>query len=157
MRCSSETVAHRSGDGRMIKYQHMDTPSLLQGKKILFVEDDTFFAEIMSLKLKGTGCEVHPITDAEHVLPALVSEKPDAVILDIMLPGGMDGFSLLQKIKEDPAHAHIPIIILSNLSREEDIEKGMKLGAFKYMTKAHVTPKDVVSCLEEAIKSAPVH
>ncbi len=135
----------------------MDTPSLLQGKKVLFVEDDTFFAEIMSLKLKGTGCEVYPITDGEHVFPALASQKPDVVILDIMLPGGMDGFAVLQKIKADPAYAHIPVIIMSNLSREEDMEKGMKSGAFRYMTKAHVTPKEVVSCLEEAIKSTPAH
>ncbi len=131
----------------------MSEKGSLEGKKILFVEDDEFFADIMTMKLKGSGCEVRHVADGDSVFPAISKEKPDVMILDIMLPGGMDGYAIIEKLKADPVNGKIPIIILSNLSREEDIEKGMKLGAFKYMTKAHVTPNDVVGSLQEAIAS----
>lgn len=131
----------------------MDDKEWMQGKKILFVEDDEFFASIISLKLNGLGCVVSNVPNAEFAFAALQKEKPDLMILDIMLPGEMDGFAILEKMKADPELKDIPVVILSNLGRTEDIEKGMKLGAYQYLAKARVSPTDVMDSLEKALST----
>ncbi len=132
---------------------HMDDKIWLKGRKILFVEDDQFFADIISMKLRGYECVVSNVPNAELTLASLKKEKPDLIILDLMLPGEMDGFGILEKLKADPNFRDIPVVILSNLGRAEDIEKGMRLGANKYLTKAHVTTSDVIDSLESALGS----
>jgi DNA-binding response OmpR family regulator len=67
----------------------------------------------------------------------------DLVILDIVLPH-MDGWGILKKIKEDPKNQSLPVVILSNLGQKEEVEKGLNLGAIKYLIKAHYTPSQVV-------------
>lgn len=131
----------------------MDDKIWLKGRKILFVEDDQFFADIISMKLRGYECVVSNVPNAELTLASLKKEKPDLIILDLMLPGEMDGFGILEKLKADPNFRDIPVVILSNLGRAEDIEKGMRLGANKYLTKAHVTTSDVIDSLESALGS----
>lgn len=68
----------------------------------------------------------------------------------------MDGFAILEKIKADPDFKDIPVIILSNLSQPEDIEKGIRLGAFRYLTKALVTPTEIVESIESALSTKPL-
>ncbi|HDL75131.1 MAG TPA: response regulator, partial [bacterium] len=68
---------------------------------------------------------------------------PDVVLLDIVLPS-MDGWEILKRIKEDKIFKDLKVIILSNLSQKEEIERGLKLGAIKYIIKAHHTPSEIV-------------
>ncbi|MDP2930741.1 MAG: response regulator [bacterium] len=110
--------------------------------KILIVEDDRFLRELIGKKLDVEGYQVCEAIDGEQGVRAAKSEKPDLVLLDLILPG-IDGFEVLSRIKQDIETKQIPVIILSNLGQKEDIEKGFNLGAADYLIKAHFTPKEV--------------
>ena len=112
-------------------------------QKILIIEDDRFLRELMSKKLVGEGYQISEATDGEEGIRSVKSEKPDLVLLDLILPG-IDGFEVLTRIKQDPEIAQIPVIVLSNLGQKEDIERGIKLGAVDYLIKAHFTPGEIV-------------
>lgn len=127
--------------------------SVLTGKKVLYIEDDGFFADIMSTKLGEKGCKMRLATTGAQALEELAKEVPDIAVLDLMLPGGMDGFAVLEKMKSDDRTKGVPVVILSNLDGLEDVEKGMKLGAFRYLTKSSVTPSQVVIDLEAALNA----
>jgi DNA-binding response OmpR family regulator len=73
------------------------------------------------------------------------------VLLDLILPG-IDGFQVLAQIKNEPALAKIPVIILSNLGQKEDIEKGINLGASDYLIKAHFTPNEIIEKIRAVLK-----
>lgn len=111
-------------------------------KKILIVEDDKFLRELMAQKILKEGYDVLEAMDGEEGLKVIREEKPDLVLLDLLLPI-MDGFELLAKIKEDAVLSKIPIIVLSNLGQKEDVEKALSLGAKDYMVKAHFTPTEI--------------
>ncbi len=129
----------------------MDTIASLEGKKVLHIEDDAFFLDIMSSKLGEKGCHLISATSGELALELLLKELPDVIVLDLMLPGGVDGFAVLESIKGKSETKGIPVVILSNLDRLEDVERGMKLGAFRYLTKSSVSPSEVVKNLESAL------
>ncbi len=112
-------------------------------KKILVIEDDKFLRELISQKLLHEGYDIAEAVDGEKGLEAVEKEKPDLVLLDLILPG-LDGFEVLTKIKENPAVSQIPVIILSNLGQKDDIEKGLKMGAKDYLIKAHFTPAEII-------------
>lgn len=119
--------------------------------KILFIEDDKFLAEILTKKLTDEKFEVTIALDAEEGLKKLKKEKPDLILLDLILPG-MHGFEFLAKIKKNPQTQTIPVIILSNLGQKEEIEKGLSLGANDFLIKAHQTPKEIVEKVRQFIK-----
>lgn len=119
--------------------------------KVLIVEDDKFLRELISQKLSKEGYNPIPAVDGEEGVKKAKEEKPDIILLDLILPG-VDGFEVLTKIKEDPATSSIPVIILSNLGAKEDIERGMKLGAADYMIKAHFTPSEIIEKIKSIIK-----
>ena len=113
-------------------------------KKILLIEDDKFLRELMVKKLLTMDYDVTSAVDGESGLSMIKEVKPDVVLLDLILPG-INGFEVLEKAKQDPEIADIPVIILSNLGQKEDIERGQKLGAADFMIKAHFTPQEVVN------------
>ena len=116
--------------------------------KILIIEDDKFLRELIVMKLKKESYDVLDAVDGEEGIKKIREEKPDIILLDLILPG-IDGFEVLSQIKSDPTVSSIPVIILSNLGQREDIERGLTLGATDYMIKAHFTPGEIV----EKIKS----
>ena len=120
-------------------------------KKILIVEDDKFLRELISQKLLKEGYDISEAVDGEKGLKAIKDEKPDLVLLDLILPG-MDGFEVLMKIKEDSSLTQVPIIILSNLGQKDDIERGLKLGAIDYLIKAHFTPGEIIEKIKGVLK-----
>ncbi len=124
----------------------------LKGKKIMWVEDDQFLNDIIARKLSLTGCVFFHSTEGEGALKKISEEMPDIVMLDIIL-SGMDGFEILRRIKSDPKTKHIPVILLSNLGQDSDIEKGKKLGAVRFMIKATVTPNEIISQIKEVLTS----
>lgn len=120
-------------------------------KKILIIEDDKFLRELIAQKIVKEGYDISEAIDGEEGIKKIKEEKPDMVLLDLILPG-MDGFEVLSKMKEDPFLAQIPVIILSNLGQKDDIEKGLKLGAADYLIKAHFTPGEIIEKIKTILK-----
>lgn len=119
-------------------------------QKILVVEDDKFLRELISQKLAKEGYNVCEAVDGEDGVKKIKQEKPDLVLLDLILPG-IDGFEVLSQTKEDSEVSKIPVIILSNLGQREDIERGLKLGAVDYLIKAHFTPGEIIEKVKKAL------
>lgn len=121
-------------------------------KHILLIEDDPFLVDIYTTKFKRANLEVEVATDGEEALAKLKAKTPDLVVLDLVLPR-IDGWEILSKIKANPKLKNLKVVVLSNLGRKEEVEKGLKLGATKYLIKAHYTPSQVVEevkrCLEK--------
>lgn len=121
------------------------------GKKILIIEDDKFLRELISRKLKDEEFEIAEAVDGEEGLKKIKEEKPDLILLDLILPN-IDGFEVLSRMKEDPKITAIPVIILSNLGQKEEVERGLKLGAADYLIKAHFTPGEIVEKIKNVMK-----
>ena len=109
----------------------------------LLIEDDKFLRELIIQKLGKEGFEVVEAPEGEGGLVKMKEEKPDLVLLDLILPG-IDGFEVLHRAKEDAELKGIPVIILSNLGQKDDVQKGVDLGAVDYLIKAHFTPGEIV-------------
>jgi len=120
-------------------------------KKILIIEDDKFLRKVINKKLSKEGYLVVEAIDGEKGLEAIEGEKPDLILLDLILPG-MDGFEVLAKMKKESSLSRIPVIILSNLGEKEEIDKGFKMGATDYLVKAHLIPGEIVNRIETALK-----
>ncbi len=119
-------------------------------KKILLVEDDPFLIDIYTSKLEKEGFSVKISESGEDCFKKIKQEKPDLILLDIILPK-IDGWKVLKKIKSDEKLKNIKIIILSNLYQKEDIEKGLSLGADKYLIKANYDPKEVIEEIKKIL------
>ncbi len=104
-------------------------------EKILIIEDDKFLLKLYSDKLRREGFEVLESLRGKEGLNKIFTEKPDLVILDLILPG-INGFEVLSEIKLNPKTKNIPVIILTNLGQQSDIRKGLELGAAAYLVKA---------------------
>lgn len=121
-----------------------------QKKKILVVEDDRTLARLYAAKLEKSGYEVAVAFDGEEGLEKVVSFQPDVVLLDIIIPK-LDGFAVLERMKQDPKAAHIAVILLTNLGQDEDVSKGKKLGARDYLVKSQFTPSEIVQKMEAVL------
>lgn len=111
--------------------------------KILLIEDDVFLSNIYSKKFESEGFEVLVALDGEKGIRLALSKNPDLILLDLLLPG-IDGFEVLRGIKEDEQAKNIPVLLLTNLSQKEDIQKGLALGADDYLIKTHFMPSEIV-------------
>jgi DNA-binding response OmpR family regulator len=120
-------------------------------KNILIVEDDKILRELISRKLEKENYRISAAIDGEEGLKKVKEEKPDIVLLDLILPG-IDGFEVLERIKQDLEINKIPVVILSNLGQKEEIEKGLKLGATDYLIKAHFTLSEIVEKIRTILK-----
>ena len=115
--------------------------------KILLVEDDAMLRDVYRTKLLEAGFEVEVAEDGEKALSHLQESVPDAVILDVVLPY-KDGWEVLYGLRDMPSCENIPVLMLSNLGQKEEVEKGLALGASKYLIKAHFTPAEIVEELQ---------
>jgi len=121
-------------------------------KKILIVEDDPFLIDIYTTKFKEAGFNVEVASDGEEGLKKISNEeKFDLLVLDIVLPK-VDGWEILKEIKSNEKLKKIKIVVLSNLGQKGEVEKGLKLGATKYLIKAHYTPSEVVAEIKQLLK-----
>ncbi len=121
------------------------------GKKILIVEDDKMIATMYETKLKQSEHDVIIADNGSQGLDLAVKEKPDLVLLDVILPQ-MDGFSVLRELRLNPNTKETPIIMLTNLGTSEDQEKGTQMGATDYWVKAQMTPAQVSDKVNELLK-----
>ncbi len=118
--------------------------------KILVIEDDKFLRELITQKLKREGYDVREAVDGEDGVKKVTEEKPDIILLDLILPG-IDGFEVLSKIKDNPERKDVPVVILSNLGQKDDVERGLKLGAVDFLIKAHFTPGEIIEKVEAVL------
>ena len=111
--------------------------------KILIIEDDEFLRKLLSKKLQENKHEVEQAETGERGVKLISEFKPELILLDLLLPG-MHGFEVLSWLREqNNGISGTPVIILSNLGSEEDIEKGYDLGANDFLVKAKFTPKEI--------------
>ena len=111
--------------------------------KVLLIEDDQMLVKGLVSYLENEGFMVEFAIDGPTGFKLAEKNRPDIILLDIILPR-MDGFKVLEKLKKSPKTKKIPVIILSNLGQEEEIKKGKLLGAEDFLVKANVDLKDVV-------------
>ncbi|PIQ79952.1 MAG: response regulator [Parcubacteria group bacterium CG_4_9_14_0_2_um_filter_41_8] len=119
--------------------------------KVLLVEDEEMLASMYNTKFTKEGLEVVVAVDGEDGVAKAQAGTFDIVLVDIIMPK-LDGFAVLKQLREMPQYKDTPIIMLTNLGQEEDIEKGKKLGATDYMVKANFTPSQVLEKIKSLIK-----
>lgn len=108
-------------------------------EKILIVEDEKDLKFLLTQFLKEEGYKIEEAIDGEEALKKLKNGlKPDIILLDLLLPG-MDGYEFLTIVKKDSQFSSIPILVISNLGQQEEIDKAMDLGASDYLIKANFT------------------
>jgi DNA-binding response OmpR family regulator len=112
-------------------------------KEILFIEDEAALQKTFGRFLREEGYKVFSALDGESGFKTAKNKKPDLILLDLVLPK-MNGFEVLEKLKEDEETKKIPVIILTNLERMTDIEKALELGATTYLVKVNYTLNDVL-------------
>lgn len=111
--------------------------------KLLWIEDDKLISKVLGRKFSISNFDLYHAQNGEEAMVYLKSNKPDVMVIDILLPG-MSGFDILQKIKHDLSLANIPIMVLSNLSKPSDMDKANSLGAKKFLVKAAVSLDQIV-------------
>lgn len=121
------------------------------GRKVLWVEDDKLLSTILSKKIESSGYKLLKAKNGQEAFVFLTTEVPDIIILDILLPE-MSGFDVLQKIKTDDRLRKIPVIMLSNLSKQSDIEKAKTLGANKFVVKAAVSLDEIIREIDALVR-----
>ncbi|NTV40802.1 MAG: response regulator [Candidatus Moranbacteria bacterium] len=118
--------------------------------KILIIEDDLFLKNALGEFLTAEGFEVSSAIDGEAGIQKAFAEKPDLILLDIVLPR-KDGYAVLQEIKSNVETAEIPIVLLTNLGSVSDVEKALELGATTYLVKADYKLDEVTMKIKEIL------
>jgi DNA-binding response OmpR family regulator len=119
--------------------------------KVLIVEDDPFLLKMYAEKFEIENFSVFIAEDGKKGLKIAAKEIPDIILLDIILPE-MSGFDVLKELKANDGTKRIPVILLTNLSQRDDINKGLSLGANDYLIKAHFMPSEVVEKVKALLK-----
>jgi DNA-binding response OmpR family regulator len=111
-------------------------------KKILFVEDDENFYNVFSVPLRMKGYDVVHVAEGSQAMEKALAEKPDLVLLDIILPG-MSGLDILKELKENIDTKTIKVVMLTNFGNDENVTKAMESGADDYLMKYNVVPSEL--------------
>lgn len=119
--------------------------------KILIIEDEPVHLNVMKAKLEHEGYNVLVATDGEAGYQMARDEKPDLVLLDIILPK-INGFEVLERLKKD--NSTVPVIIISNSGQPVEVDRAIKMGARDYLVKAEFNPADVLEKVEKAVGRA---
>ena len=110
--------------------------------RVLFVEDDPAVAHMYKLKLELDGYTVDLAADGVQAVEMATGRPPDIIFLDIRLPK-MDGLGVLEALRKDERTRAVPVVILSNYSEHELVDRGLRLGALEYLVKSQTTPARV--------------
>ena len=119
-------------------------------KHILFIEDESALQKTFGEVLRQEGYQVISAMDGEEGLRLAQTEKPDLILLDLVLPK-LHGFEVLKKLKEDKNTESIAVIVLTNLESTGDVEKAVQLGAKTYLVKANYDLEDVLKKVKDAL------
>ena len=124
----------------------------IQKTSLLIVEDDKFLRTLLVVRLKEEGYAVTEAEDGQTALKILGALEPHLVVLDLLMPD-IDGFEVLRRMKERPALAKTPTIVLSNMGSAEDISKAKAMGVADYLVKANYTLDDILAKIKEVLKA----
>lgn len=116
--------------------------------KVLFIEDDPIQVMVMGSKFKLEGIDYIAAGNYKEALDLAISDKPDIILLDILL-GGENGLDILEKFKKNKDTENIPVIVFTNYAEKESMVRAEKLGAIDFIIKAGVTPKRMVEIVKE--------
>jgi len=119
-------------------------------QRILIIEDDSTLGELLQARFEKEGYQVTLIPDGAAGFATMRVEKPDAVLLDILMPS-MNGYEVLEAKKNDPTIKDIPVIIISNSGQPVEIGRTFELGAKDYLVKAQFTPDEVLAKLRRIL------
>ena len=123
--------------------------------KILVIDDEVLLLRVYEKKLKHEGFEVVTAQSSREGLEKAKSTKPHLILLDILMPS-MDGFQVLERLKSDPETKEIPVMFLTNLSKEGgNIQKGLEKGAVAYLEKVRFRPSEVIKKIKEVLGLVP--
>lgn len=120
-------------------------------KKILIVEDDSFLQGMEVTELKKSGFDIAIATNGKDALKVLETNIPDCVLLDMMLPGEVDGMGVLTEMKNNPKLKTIPVIMFSNMSDAESYKKTKAAGATDFIVKSSVTLKELTEKIQKIL------
>jgi len=133
----------------------MENKTGTRQQKILIIEDDFFVCDLYDRELTREGFVVSTAEDGAKGLLKAIEEKPDLILLDIMLPK-MSGLDVLKKVKEKEEVKDIPVVLLTNLGQDSVIREGFTLGATGYLIKAAYTPTQVIEEVKKFLREAVV-
>lgn len=117
-------------------------------KKILLIEDERILVDLYRDGLSDAGFEISTVLSAEEGLEAAKRERPDLIILDILLPRE-NGIFFLERLNNDPQISSIPVVVLSNLDAPETKKKAFKLGVKDYLIKTDFAPHELIERIKE--------
>ncbi|MCK5027307.1 MAG: response regulator [Candidatus Pacebacteria bacterium] len=123
----------------------------MESKRILVVEDDVVLREVLTEKLKQKGYEAFSVEDGEVALQEIYKQKPDLILLDILMPrkGGME---VMEELNKDPEMNKIPIIVISNSGQPVEVQRARELGAKEFLIKAVFDPNEVLEKVQKVLK-----
>jgi DNA-binding response OmpR family regulator len=119
-------------------------------KKILLVEDDPYIAEVYIAYLRNAGFEVVLAEDGEKGIQKAKETHPALILLDLLLPK-MNGFEVLQTLKNNPELKNIPVIITTNLTDDESIKKAFSMGAIDYIVKVNTDANEIIQKIKNTL------
>lgn len=119
--------------------------------KILVVEDDPILRDVIAAKIRASGLFVLLATNGQEGLDVVEQKKPDAVLLDLLLPV-MSGVEVLKRLREKPETKDLPVIILSNYAEPENIESVKQYHVAAYIAKANFFPEDIVAKIKKVLE-----
>ena len=117
-------------------------------QKIVLIEDDKILSKVIQEELSESGLHVLPAFDGEDGLKLIKDNKPDLILLDLILPK-KHGFEVLKELKQNPETENIPVIILTMLGQDDDIKKGFKLGAIDYIVKSQHAVIEIIDKVKD--------
>jgi DNA-binding response OmpR family regulator len=120
----------------------------MNNKNILLIEDDLFIKQMYVNKIEDLGIKVLASSNLEESKSVLSQNTIDLILLDLVLPN-VSGFEILKYFKKDDKIKDIPVIVLSNLSSQADINQAFKLGALDYIVKSNYTPAEVMRTIQK--------
>ncbi|MFA0732276.1 MAG: hypothetical protein LKKZDAJK_000929 [Candidatus Fervidibacter sp.] len=129
----------------------MQQPVVGQKKRVLVVDDERHIVRLVQVNLERQGYEVLTAYDGVECLEKAKAEKPDLIVLDVMMPR-MDGFEALQRLKSDPETSQIPVIMLTARAQDRDVLQGYQYGADLYLTKPF-SPLELISLVKRVFES----
>ncbi len=117
---------------------------------ILLVEDDADIASMFSMVLEQAGFKVEVVETGNETMASLNQSLPDLILLDLVMPD-MDGYQVLEIIRNTKKLKQVPVYVFSNLTQDHEKEKALKLGAKDYLIKSDYTPKQLVAKVKQIL------
>ena len=118
--------------------------------KVVVADDDRMFRKAAETTLRRQGYSVTTASDGEEALQLIRSEQPDIIVLDLIMPK-LQGFDVLQILKQDARTSDIPVIVLSSLAQEQDKQEALDLGAATYFNKSNFSLGELVNQVERIL------